>query len=231
MPLSYIGNQPKVTTGVSLTPTPPSNAQPGDLWWDTEDGTMKVFYTDDDNTSQWVEINTGSAGPAGQNGVNGAAATVTVGTTTTLIAGQNASVTNSGTTSAAVLNFNIPRGNRGVDGRVGPKTVGLAYPSTADTQIVMFCTDYEVVANGVTAILPGATTGSAVSFTIKYGTSLTGGQDLITFASPQPLQATTTPDIRNLQTGVTLPANTLVWIQVTSVVGTVPMMSVTINFT
>lgn len=231
MPLSYIGNQPKVVTGVSLSPTPPQNAQPGDLWWDTEDGTMKVYYTDDDGTAQWVEINTGSAGPAGQNGINGIAATVTVGTTTTLIAGQNASVTNSGTSNAAVLNFNIPRGNRGVDGRVGPKTVGLTYPSTADNQVVMFCTDYEVVANGISAILPGATSGAAVGLVVRYGTSLSGGTELISYASPQLLQATSTPDIKTFQTPVTLPANTLVWFQVTSVTGTVPMLSLTINFT
>ena len=60
--------------------------------------------------------NTGPAGANGTNGTNGAqgpagtngtAATVTVGTTTT---GATASVTNSGTTSAAVLNFVIPSG-------------------------------------------------------------------------------------------------------------------------
>ena len=41
------------------------------------------------------------------------AATVSVGTTTTGNAGTDASVTNSGTTSAAVLNFTIPRGENG----------------------------------------------------------------------------------------------------------------------
>jgi hypothetical protein len=63
--------------------------------------------------------NTGPAGTNGTNGTNGAqgpagangtAATVTVGTTTT---GATASVTNSGTTSAAVLNFVIPSGGGG----------------------------------------------------------------------------------------------------------------------
>lgn len=46
----------------------------------------------------------------------GDAATVTVGTVTTGAAGSNAIVTNSGTTSAAVLNFTIPRGNTGASG-------------------------------------------------------------------------------------------------------------------
>lgn len=46
----------------------------------------------------------------------GDAATVTVGTVTTGAAGSSAIVTNSGTTSAAVLNFTIPRGNTGASG-------------------------------------------------------------------------------------------------------------------
>lgn len=54
-------------------------------------------------------------GPAGD------AATVTVGGTTTLAAGSSATVTNSGTSSAAVLNFGIPRGNKGDTGETGPQ--------------------------------------------------------------------------------------------------------------
>ena len=56
--------------------------------------------------------------PSGQtfnvmDGENAAAATVTVGSTTTGQPGTNASVTNSGTSSDAVLDFVIPRGNPG----------------------------------------------------------------------------------------------------------------------
>ena len=47
------------------------------------------------------------------DGENAAAATVTVGSTTTGQPGSNASVTNSGTSSDAVLDFVIPRGNPG----------------------------------------------------------------------------------------------------------------------
>jgi Collagen triple helix repeat (20 copies). len=49
----------------------------------------------------------------------GAAGTVTVGTTTTGAAGSSASVTNSGTSSAAVLNFTIPQGPAGPTGATG----------------------------------------------------------------------------------------------------------------
>lgn len=61
----------------------------------------------------------GVKGDQGPQGNPGAAATVTVGTTTTGEAGTEASVTNSGTTSAAVLNFVIPKGDKGDKGEKG----------------------------------------------------------------------------------------------------------------
>lgn len=52
---------------------------------------------------------TGSTGATGATGQTGTAATVAVGTVTTLAAGSNPTVTNGGTSSAAVLNFGLPR--------------------------------------------------------------------------------------------------------------------------
>lgn len=59
----------------------------------------------------------GKDGAAGAPGKDGSAATVTVGKVTTGAAGSQAAVTNSGSTSAAVFDFTIPRG---ADGAVGP---------------------------------------------------------------------------------------------------------------
>lgn len=56
---------------------------------------------------------TGADGAPGTDGSDGAAATVTVGTVTTGDPGTDAEVTNSGTTSAAVLDFTIPAGHDG----------------------------------------------------------------------------------------------------------------------
>lgn len=56
---------------------------------------------------------TGATGAAGANGADGAAATVNVGTVTTVQYGNPATVTNSGTESAAVLDFQIPQGAPG----------------------------------------------------------------------------------------------------------------------
>ena len=63
------------------------------------------------NAQSWAIL--AQAGAAGPTGAQGAAATVAVGTVTTLAAGATATVTNSGTTAAAVLNFGIPQGAAG----------------------------------------------------------------------------------------------------------------------
>lgn len=55
----------------------------------------------------------GQTGPTGPQGPQGDAATIAVGTVTTLPAGSQATVTNSGTSEAAVFNFGIPKGQDG----------------------------------------------------------------------------------------------------------------------
>lgn len=60
----------------------------------------------------------GPPGTPGTPGTNGTSATVAVGTTTTGAPGTNASVTNSGTSAAAVFNFTIPRGDPGISKRI-----------------------------------------------------------------------------------------------------------------
>lgn len=61
----------------------------------------------------------GEQGPAGPQGVPGSAATVTVGTVSTLPSGSSATVVNAGTSAAAVLNFGIPAGVQGPQGPQG----------------------------------------------------------------------------------------------------------------
>ncbi len=61
----------------------------------------------------------GVNGQDGRNGVDGKAASVRVGTTRTVINGTQANVVNTGTTSDAVLDFDIPEGPRGAQGSPG----------------------------------------------------------------------------------------------------------------
>lgn len=65
----------------------------------------------------------GLANPAsvnikGAKGDTGTAATITIGSVTTGAPGTDVVVTNSGTSSAAILNFTIPRGKPGADGGI-----------------------------------------------------------------------------------------------------------------
>ena len=63
----------------------------------------------------------GDTGPTGPQGDSGTAATISVGTVTTGDAGTSASVTNAGTSSAAILDFTIPQGAQGPQGPTGPQ--------------------------------------------------------------------------------------------------------------
>ena len=80
---------------------------------------------------------TGPIGPQGPKGETGAigpqgdAATVTIGTVTTGAPGTNAIVTNSGTTSEAVFNFTIPRGDTGAAGAGTGDMLSADYDSTS----------------------------------------------------------------------------------------------------
>lgn len=65
---------------------------------------------------QGIQGVAGPQGPAGTPGADGKAATVKVGTVTTLEAGSNATVTNVGTETNAILNFGIPQGTPGEGG-------------------------------------------------------------------------------------------------------------------
>lgn len=60
----------------------------------------------------------GDKGDTGATGAPGAAATIRIGNVYTGTPGTNASVSNSGTSTNAVLDFTIPRGNPGADGGV-----------------------------------------------------------------------------------------------------------------
>lgn len=76
--------------------------------------------------SEWVVVagsRPGPQGPTGPQGPAGTNATISIGTVNTTNAGTNATVTNSGTASAAILNFNIPRGATGAQGNVGPQGI------------------------------------------------------------------------------------------------------------
>jgi hypothetical protein len=104
------------------------------------------FGTPPDTTpSAWALLT--QAGSVGATGPAGTAATVSVGTVTTAAAGTQASVTNSGTSSAAVLNFTIPQGAAGTSGSGGGGSGTSGVPFASMYHAVSFNTVYYSVNN------------------------------------------------------------------------------------
>ena len=125
----------------------------------------------------------------GVPGSTGAAATVAVGSTTTLAPGLNATVTNSGTPYAAVLNFAIPRGADGAPGTPGvvSATAPLAYNSTTHNlsiDLSAYATQAWVDAQGY--LQAGALTGYATQ-------SWVTGQGYLTASALTPYATLSSP--------------------------------------
>lgn len=113
-------------------------------------------------------------GPPGEGlpGPDGAAATINVGTTTTGAAGTDALVVNAGSSSSAILNFTIPRGNTGLPGTDGAAaTIAVGTVTTG--------------APGSSAVITNAGTSSAAvfNFTIPRGDPGAGTGDVVGPAS------------------------------------------------
>jgi len=85
---------------------------------------------------QGVQGPVGAQGNTGPTGATGTAATATAGTTTTGAPGSSATVVNSGTTSAAIFDFTIPRGNTGATGATGAVGPGVAAGGVAGQVLI-----------------------------------------------------------------------------------------------
>lgn len=64
----------------------------------------------------------GDVGPKGERGIQGPTQ-INVGITETLEPFENAKVENVGTSEDVILNFKIPRGMQGIDGKIGPQGI------------------------------------------------------------------------------------------------------------
>ena len=141
----------------------------------------------------------GPQGAVGASGSPGASATVAVGAVSTGAAGSNAIVTNSGSSSAAIFNFIIPRGDTGATGpsgtpgpsgatgvvaatfpiiySSGTQTVGII-AATASGDGSMSAADktkLDGVASGATANSPDATLLDRANHTgTQAGSTITG---------------------------------------------------------
>lgn len=102
----------------------PSVDADGTLTWTNKAGldnpaAVNVKGAKGDKGDQGIQGPRGLQGEQGVQGPAGNAATITIGSVTTSAPGTAASVTNSGTPSAAVLDFTIPQGAKGDKGDQG----------------------------------------------------------------------------------------------------------------
>jgi hypothetical protein len=123
---------------------------------------------------------TGPQGPAGLQGNPGAAATIAVGTTATGAPGSNASVTNSGSSSAAVFNFTIPAGIQGPIGPQGPSGSG-----TGDMLKSVYDTNSNNIVDAAESVPWAGVTGKPATFSPSphANTHLSAGSDPIAIAT------------------------------------------------
>jgi hypothetical protein len=192
-PATPTGGSWNFTTNVGIPPTGWSNTVPSTLtnftyvsiaFVDSRYPTTLVWSTPGVLGTQGPTGATGATGPTGATGATGAAATLNVGSTTTGAAGSSASVTNSGSTSAAVFNFTIPQGSAGAAATVavGTTTTGAAGTSASVTNsgsssAAVF--DFTIPRGDTGATGPGVPTGGTTgqvltkSSATNYDTSWT----------------------------------------------------------
>jgi hypothetical protein len=151
---------------------------------------------------------TGATGAAGPTGAAGAAATIAAGTTSTLLPGSAATVTNVGSSSAAVFNFGIPQGNVGAAGPTGSAadtvtTSAFTVPAVGSSLNVPVA-DSSWAAPGQMVYVAGAG-GSGVAGALQV-TAVAPNQLTLLCPAPAPaipLVSTSTAGLANLISGNT----------------------------
>ena len=153
------GVSPTVTVGTTSTGLPGTQANV------VNSGTSSEVVLDFVIPSGLQGIQ-GDRGEQGIPGVDGEAATITVGSVTTVDPEYPATVTNSGSTSAAVLDFNIPRGVPGQDGQDGQAaTVSVGSTTTG------------AAGTNASVVNSGSISAAVLDFTIPRGADGAAGTD------------------------------------------------------
>ena len=121
---------------------------------------------------------TGATGPQGETGATGQSANISIGTVTTLPSGSNATVTNSGTSMDAVLDFGIPQGPKGDTGEVGPRgqkgdtgDTGPIGPAGSSATIAVGTVSTLPAGSNATVTNSGTSSSAVLDFGIPQGES------------------------------------------------------------
>ena len=197
-------------TKATVGALPSSGNYPGDAWVVEADGDLYVW-----NGGSWIDVGqfVGPQGPQGAQGIQGiqgltgTAATINVGTVTTGAAGSSATISNAGTTGAAIFNFAIPRGDTGATGppsnlssltpeNLGTAASGSATDASRGDHVHNMPSAADIGAAPSSGIDPSAITGTAVvtadsrltnarTPTAHASTHASAGSDAITLAQSQ----------------------------------------------
>ena len=114
----------EATSGTVFPDSGVLNAVVNDKYWNTDTNNVYTcVLSGDSSTAQWAYVGNiqgpqGNIGPIGPTGNPGTAATIQVGEVTS---GDVASVENTGTSTAAVFDFVLPKGDPGPQGPQGEK--------------------------------------------------------------------------------------------------------------
>ncbi len=146
------------------------------------------------SNSAWALL--AAAGVTGPSGPTGAGATVSIGSVTTGAAGTSAVVTNSGTSSAAVLNFTLPAGATGPAGSGGTGSGSSASTSGIPFASVLHSVNYNATyfsVNGVnsasnetTSVLTWVPNGCTATSLAVFSTQGAGNGITVTLRSGTP---------------------------------------------
>lgn len=149
---------------------------------DTDGYDLYVQVIDSDNNEVW--INTGRvSGIKGDKGETGDPATIAIGTVTTGESGEKASVTNEGTSTNALLDFVLPKGDQGVG--ISSVTVGTVSTSSGYTITPINFEKTDGTTDTVEVMAEnGTVTGTAYNNIINISSNIGTGEDItITYCS------------------------------------------------
>lgn len=170
-----------------------SSLEDADILPVTQGGTSKKL------TGMALKSSVAASGPPGPAGPAGSAATIAIGTVTTGAAGSSATVTNSGTASAAVLDFSIPKGNTGAQGPQGATgATGPQGPAGATGPQGPAGGSAVTLSGNISPYVNQSTTLTITNYNAfsTYSVSVTAGSvsisgDTITFTAPSLAQTVT----------------------------------------
>lgn len=140
--LRMIAGQDNITTPIFTVEVHPSNIDDDAVESQNEFTALQTAVSEINTALQEVDElkKTGLKGDPGEPGSPGAAATIEVGTVEAGQPGADPQVTNSGTSTAAVFNFVLPRGETGPAGADGKEQVYFGafadFPTTGNSEML-----------------------------------------------------------------------------------------------